>query len=119
MIARLPGENVARQARFARILGRGPGNRERLSSFSPVFVPQETQMRNLLIATCCAALVGSVSVAAAQTTAPAGQNSMKTHDPMNANAKMEKKSKKSKMSKSDDSMKGGDMSKDNMKKDSK
>lgn len=76
-------------------------------------------MRNLLIAACCVALVGSVSAASAQTTAPAGQDSMKTHDPMNANAKMKKKtSKKSKMSKSDDSMKG-DMSKDSMKKDSK
>jgi hypothetical protein len=75
-------------------------------------------MRNLLIAACCAALVGSVSVASARTTAPAGQDSMKTHNPMNANAKMKKTSKKSTKPKSDDSMKS-DMSKDNMKKDSK
>ena len=72
-------------------------------------------MRNLLIAACCAALVGSVSVASAQTTAPTGQGSMKTNNPMNANAKMKKKSAKSK---SDDSMKS-DTSKDDMKKDSK
>lgn len=76
-------------------------------------------MRNLLIAACCAALVGSVSVASAQTTAPAAQDSVKTDNPMNANAKMKKKaSKKSTKSKSDDGMKG-DMSKDDMKKDSK
>ncbi|MGZ3294583.1 MAG: hypothetical protein ACXU9D_15095 [Xanthobacteraceae bacterium] len=76
-------------------------------------------MRNLLIAACCAALVGSVSVASAQTTAPTGQDSMKTNNPMNANAKTKKKtSKKSTKSKSDDSMKS-DTSKDDMKKDSK
>lgn len=75
-------------------------------------------MRNLLIAACCAALVGSVSVASAQTTATTGQDSMKTHNPMNANAKMKKTSKKSAKSKSDDSTKS-DTSKDTMKKDSK
>jgi pentapeptide MXKDX repeat protein len=68
-------------------------------------------MRNLLIAACCAALVGSVSVASAQTTAPAPQDSMKT------DAKMKKKSSK-KAQKSDDSMKS-DAPKDDMKKDSK
>ena len=75
-------------------------------------------MRNLLIAACCAALVGSVSVASAQTTAATGKDSMKTHNPMNANAKMKKTSKKSAKSKSDDSTKS-DTSKDTMKKDSK
>jgi pentapeptide MXKDX repeat protein len=76
-------------------------------------------MRNLLIAACCAALVGNVSIASAQTTAPAAQDSMKTDSPTNANAKMKKKSsKKMTKSKSDDSMKS-DMSKDGMKKDSK
>ena len=75
-------------------------------------------MRNLLTAACCAALVGSVSVASAQTTAITGQDSMKTHNPMNANAKMKKTSKKSAKSKSDDSTKS-DTSKDTMKKDSK
>lgn len=75
-------------------------------------------MQNLLIAACCAALVGSVSVASAQTTATTGQDSMKTHNPMNANAKMKKTSKKSAKSKSDDSTKS-DTSKDTMKKDSK
>ena len=75
-------------------------------------------MRNLITAVCCAALVGSVSVASAQTTATTGQDSMKTHNPMNANAKMKKTSKKSAKAKSDDSAKS-DTSKDDMKKDSK
>ena len=76
-------------------------------------------MRTLLIAACCAALVGSVSMASAQTTAPAARDSMKTDSPANANAKMKKKSsKKTTKSKSDDSMKS-DASKDDMKKDSK
>jgi len=75
-------------------------------------------MRNLLIAVCCATLVGSVSVASAQTTATTGQDSTRTHNPMNANAKMKKTSKKSTKSKSDDSTKS-DTSKDGMKKDSK
>jgi pentapeptide MXKDX repeat protein len=83
---------------------------------------QEINMRNLLIAACCAALVGSVSVAAAQTAGPTSQDTLKTASPMNANAKMKKKHTKTKM-KSDDSMKSdnmkSDMSKDGMKKDSK
>jgi len=62
-------------------------------------------MRNLLIAACCAALMGSVSIASAQTTAPAAQDSMKTDNPMNANAKMKKKKSSKKTTKSDDSMK--------------
>jgi hypothetical protein len=74
-------------------------------------------MRNLLIAACCATLMGSVSVASAQTTAPAAQDSMKTDNPMNANAKTKKKSSK-KATKSDDSMKS-DAPKDDTKKDSK
>jgi hypothetical protein len=76
-------------------------------------------MRNLLIAACCAALVGSVSIASAQTTAPAAQDSMKTDSPMNANAKAKKKSaKKTTKSKSDDSMKS-DAPMDDRKKDAK
>ena len=75
-------------------------------------------MRNLLIAACCAALVGSVSVASAQTAGPATQDSMKTNSPMDSNAKMKKTHKTKKGMKSDDSMKG-DMSKDGMKKDTK
>ncbi len=75
-------------------------------------------MRNLLIAACCAALVGSVSVASAQTTAPAAQDSMKTSDPMNANAKMKKKTAKKTTKKSDDGTKT-DAPKDDTKKDSK
>jgi hypothetical protein len=76
-------------------------------------------MRNLLIAACCAAFVGSVSVASAQTAAPAPQDSMKTGNPMNAHAeaKMKKKSSK-KTKKPDDGMKS-DAPKDDTKKDSK
>ena len=61
-------------------------------------------MRNLLIAACCAALVGSVSVASAQTASPTSQDTMKTNNPMDSNAKA-KKSKMKKSTKSDDSMK--------------
>jgi pentapeptide MXKDX repeat protein len=75
-------------------------------------------MRNLLIAACCAALVGSISVASAQTTGPAAQESMKKNSPMDSNAKMKKTSKTKKSTKSDDSMKG-DMSNEGMKKDTK
>jgi hypothetical protein len=74
------------------------------------------KMRSLILAVCCAALVGSLSVASAQTTGPAGQEAMKANDPLNANAKTMKKKHKAKksMTKSDDSM-----SKDGMKKDTK
>jgi pentapeptide MXKDX repeat protein len=71
-------------------------------------------MRNLLIAACCAALVGNVPIASAQTTSPANQDSMKTNNPMNPNATMKKKHSKKTM-KSDDSMKN-DTSKDGIKK---
>jgi hypothetical protein len=73
-------------------------------------------MRNLLIAACCAALVGSIPVASAQTTGPAVQDTVKSHSPMDSNAKMKKKHKTS--TKADDGMKGG-MSKDGTKKDTK
>ena len=70
-------------------------------------------MRNFILAACCAALVGSISVASAQTASPAGQEVAKANDPMNANAKTKKKTKKS-MTKSDTGM-----AKDGMKKDTK
>jgi len=72
-------------------------------------------MRNLLIAACCAALVGIVSIASAQTAAPDAQDSVRTNSPMDSNAKVKKKHTKKSM-KSDDSMKT-DTSKDGMKKD--
>jgi hypothetical protein len=76
-------------------------------------------MRNLIIAACCAALVGSVSVASAQTTSPTNQDSMKTYNPADSRAKMKKKHKTKKgMMKSDDGMSKGGMS-DGMKKDTK
>ena len=73
-------------------------------------------MRSLILAVCCAALVGSMSVASAQTTGPARQEATKANDPMNSNAKTMKKKQKTKksMTKSDDGM-----SKDGMKKDTK
>jgi hypothetical protein len=66
-------------------------------------------MRNLILAVCCGALVGSLSfvggmsVASAQTSGPAKQETMKATDPMNANAKTTKKKHKAKkpMTKSD------------------
>ena len=70
-------------------------------------------MRSFIVAVCCAALVGSISVTSAQTTSPAGQEATKANDPMNANAKKKHKTKKS-MTKSDDGM-----AKDGMKKDTK
>ena len=73
-------------------------------------------MRNLLIVACCAALVGSVSVASAQTSGPTSQDSMKTNSPMDSNAKMKKSKKKS--TKSDSSMKS-DAPADAAKKDTK
>jgi len=77
---------------------------------------REIKMRNFILAACCAALVGSISVASAQTTGPAGQEVTKANDPMNANAKTTKKKSKTKkgMTKSDDGM-----AKDGMKKDTK
>jgi len=77
---------------------------------------REIKMRNLILAVCCAALVGSMPVASAQTTGPAGQQAVKASDPMNANAMtMKKKHKTKKMTKSNDA----GMAKDGMKKDTK
>jgi hypothetical protein len=73
-------------------------------------------MRKILIAACCAGLVGSVSVAAAQTTGPASQDTMKTNSPMDANAAAKKKHKKAK---SDDATKSDAPKTDGMKKDDK
>jgi hypothetical protein len=56
-------------------------------------------MRNLIIAACCAALVGSVSVASAQTTAPAA-----TKADTSTKMKMKKKSGKKSAMKSGDTM---------------
>jgi pentapeptide MXKDX repeat protein len=53
-------------------------------------------MRNLIIAACCAALVGSVSVASAQTTTPDAK--------ADTSMKMKKKSTKKSAMKSGDTM---------------
>ena len=74
------------------------------------FTNREIKMRNLIVAACCAALVGSVSVASAQTTGaqttgPAAQKTLKASDPMNAHAmKMKKKHKTKKAAKPDAGM---------------
>ena len=78
-------------------------------------------MRKILIATCCVAFIGGVSVASAQTTGPSGQQTTQMNDGMNSNAKMMKK-KKMKMKKSrmkkdgmmNDGMSGGGMMKKGM-----
>ncbi len=82
--------------------------------FPYAFIQQEMKMRNLLIAVCCAALAGGVSVASAQAAGSANQDTIKTHSPMESNAKMKKKHMKKGMTKPDDGM-----SKDGMKKDTK
>jgi hypothetical protein len=82
--------------------------------YGRLFQQETNKMRNLLVAACCAALVGSVSVASAQTTGPTSQDTMKTNNPMDPNAKV-KKSKTKKSTKSDDSMKS-DATKDSSKK---
>jgi hypothetical protein len=51
------------------------------------------EMRKLIVAACCAALMGSISVASAKTIGPQGQQTLKAKDPMKANAKMMKKHK--------------------------
>ena len=70
-------------------------------------------MRKILVAACCAAFMGSISVASAQTTGPQGQQTMKSNDNMDANAKMMKKKKKKGMMRSG-GMSGGGMSKGGM-----
>jgi hypothetical protein len=63
-------------------------------------------MRKLIVAACCAAFVGSLSVASAQTTGPATQPTVKASDPMKAHAmKMKKKHKAKKAAKPDAGMK--------------
>jgi hypothetical protein len=65
-------------------------------------VQQETKMRNLIIAACCAALMGSISVASAQTTtAPAAAPDAIKAD---TSTKMKKKSTKKSAMKSGDTM---------------
>ena len=71
-------------------------------------------MRKVVIAVCCAALMGSVSVASAQTTGQPGQDNMKSNDNMNANGKMMRKKHMKKMKKDD--MGKGEMDKGGMSK---
>ena len=75
-------------------------------------------MRKVIVAACCVAFMGSISVASAQTAGPQGQQTMKSSDGMDANAKMMKKKKMKKgMMKSGDGMsKGGMMDKGGMSK---
>ena len=70
-------------------------------------------MHKVIVVACCVAFVGGVSAASAQTTGQPSQDSMKTNSPMDAQAKMMKKSKMKKgMMKSGDGMSG--MKKDDM-----
>ena len=71
-------------------------------------------MRKILVAACCAALMGSISVASAQTTGPQGQQTMKSNDSMDANARMMKKKKMKKGMMKSGGMSGGGMSKGGM-----
>jgi hypothetical protein len=48
-------------------------------------------MRKAIITACCIAFIGGLSAASAQTTAPPGQDDMKTNSP---NTKMKEKSSK-------------------------
>ena len=61
-------------------------------------------MRKAIIAACCVAFISGISTASAQTTAPPGQDDMKTNSP----STMKKKSKGMKSSKNM-GMKKGDM----------
>jgi|HubBroStandDraft_2_1064218.scaffolds.fasta_scaffold461502_2 hypothetical protein len=64
-------------------------------------------MRKAIIAACCVAFIGGVTAASAQTTAPPGQDDMKTNSPSTM------KSKKMKPTKGMKSTKGA-MRKDDM-----
>jgi len=78
-------------------------------------------MRNLLVAACCAALIGSIPVASAETAGTSTRDSVKSHNPLDSYAQTEKKStKKKKSTKSGDTSKDSmsNMSKDSMQKDS-
>jgi hypothetical protein len=59
-------------------------------------------MRYLIVAVCCAALVGSVSVASAKTSNSPAQQTVKANDPMNAHAMKMKKLKAKKAKKTSD-----------------
>lgn len=73
--------------------------------------PMEIKMRRIIVAVCCAALVGSVSIASAQTTGPNVQQNMQSGGSMNSNARMmkNKKGMKSGMTKSSGQMNKGGM----------
>lgn len=71
-------------------------------------------MRKIIVATCCVAFIGGISVASAQTTTgPQSQQSMKSNDNMDSMARMKKKKMKKGMMKSGGGMSGG-MSKGGM-----
>lgn len=78
----------------------------------------EIKMKKMIVAVCCAALMGSVSVASAQMTGPQGQRTMKSNDSMDSNARMKKKmmkkGMKSGMMRSNARMSGGGMKKGGM-----
>jgi hypothetical protein len=64
-------------------------------------------MRKAIIAACCIAFIGGISAANAQTTAPPGQDDMKTNSP--SEMKMKKKSTKGMKKSTKSGMKKDDM----------
>jgi hypothetical protein len=64
-------------------------------------------MRKVIIAACCVAFIGGISAASAQTTAPPGQDGMKTNSP--SDMKMKKKSTKGMKKSTKGAMKKDDM----------
>jgi hypothetical protein len=65
-------------------------------------------MRYLIVAVCCAALVGSVWVASAETSGSPAQQTVKANDPMNAHAMKMKKLKAKKPKREPTMPPGGD-----------
>lgn len=73
-------------------------------------------MRKTLVAVCCAAFMGSISVASAQTTGPEAQRTAMKSSNMDSMAKMKKSKMKKGMMKSGDGMSGNGMSSGGMNK---
>ncbi len=64
-------------------------------------------MRKILVATCCVAFMGSISMASAQTTGPEAQQTAMKSSNMDSMAKMKKSKMKKGMMKSGNGMSGG------------
>jgi pentapeptide MXKDX repeat protein len=73
-------------------------------------------MRKIVVAACCVAFMGSISVASAQTTGPESQQTVMKSSNMDSQAKMKKSKMKKGMMKSGDGMSGNGMSSGGMNK---